>query len=301
MTSRAEHAEFCKQSRDMYTASRSPSEGAADWKAALFDARRLIAAALRDSDYLCDIAEALQHNGGHALVFRHLVAPPISQDQFKLICPEWSKSTENSGGPFSQARALAVEQAVQAWLSRRLAPWIRHQRQPRLRELTALLEAVSPLIASQRIATSRRTRISKVQEQAVVTLLESKGWQKVPSSLITQGASLPPKSFMHKSRFASGISQNQEVDIACGLGGTVIVAMECKVTNDETNSVKRINDVLKKANAWKEHWGNHFIRTAALLQGVMKFSDVERLLDANVEVFWSHRLDLFSNWLDDQI
>ncbi|CAM3324289.1 hypothetical protein SPAN111604_15195 [Sphingomonas antarctica] len=84
--------------------------------------------------------------------------------------------------------------------------------------------------------------------------------------------------------------------MACGLGGTVILAMECKVTNDETNSVKRINDVLKKASAWKEHWGR-FVKPAALLQGVIKFGDVQRLIDAGVEVFWSHRLDLFTAWI----
>lgn len=72
--------------------------------------------------------------------------------------------------------------------------------------------------------------------------------------------------------------------------------MECKVTNDETNSVKRINDVLKKAAAWQTHWGS-FVRTAALLQGVIAFKDVERLLEGQVEVFWSHDLAAFENWL----
>ena len=75
--------------------------------------------------------------------------------------------------------------------------------------------------------------------------------------------------------------------------------MECKVTNDETNSVKRINDVLKKAAAWKDHWGN-FVQPAALLQGVVKMADVDRLLNQNVRVFWSHRLELFESWLNEQ-
>jgi len=73
--------------------------------------------------------------------------------------------------------------------------------------------------------------------------------------------------------------------------------MECKVTNDKTNSVKRINDVLKKARAWQEHYGR-FVHTAALLQGVIAFKDVNRLLEANVKVFWTHKLDEFGVWLD---
>ena len=75
--------------------------------------------------------------------------------------------------------------------------------------------------------------------------------------------------------------------------------MECKVSNDETNSVKRVNDVLKKATAWKDHWGN-FVKTAALLQGVIAPKDVDRLIDGGVEVFWSHDLATFEAWIDSR-
>ncbi len=102
---------------------------------------------------------------------------------------------------------------------------------------------------------------------------------------------------MHKTRFATGTTTHQEVDVACGLKGTYVLAMECKVTNDETNSVKRVNDVLKKATAWKEHWGN-FVLTAAVLQGVVAPKDVQRLSDAKIEVFWSHDMPSFKSWLD---
>ena len=103
---------------------------------------------------------------------------------------------------------------------------------------------------------------------------------------------------MHKTKFATK-TRPQEVDIACGLGKTVVLAMECKVTNDETNSVKRINDILKKASAWHDHWGS-FVQTAALLQGVIALKDVERLLEAKVYVFWSHDLARFEGWIDTQ-
>ena len=133
-----------------------------------------------------------------------------------------------------------------------------------------------------------------------MTRLEAAGWEKLASTTIDSQASLQPKQFMHKARFASGLSGRAEVDVALGLKNTVVLAMECKVTNDETNSVERINDVLKKANAWKDHWGN-FVQPAALLQGVVKLSDIERLLEGNVEVFWSHRLDLLDVWLNKKL
>ncbi len=102
--------------------------------------------------------------------------------------------------------------------------------------------------------------------------------------------------YMHKTRFATATTRPQEVDIALGLKSTIVLAMECKVTNDETNSIKRVNDVLKKAHAWKDHWGS-FVKTAAVLQGVIAEKDVMRLLDSSVEVFWSHDLPHLEHWL----
>ena len=122
----------------------------------------------------------------------------------------------------------------------------------------------------------------------------------MPSRLIDTRAAVPPKSFMRKTRFATNTTAHQEVDIACGLERSYVLAMECKVTNDETNSVKRINDVLKKAAAWQSHWGS-FVITAALLRGVIAPKDVQRLSDAKIHVFWSHDLPEFRTWLSAQI
>ena len=105
---------------------------------------------------------------------------------------------------------------------------------------------------------------------------------------------------MHKTRFATKTTAPQEVDIACGLRGTVVAAIECKVTNDQTNSIKRVNDVLKKATAWQEHWGS-FVETVAILQGVIAAKDVDRLTDARVHVFWSHDLAAFRDWISERV
>jgi len=165
-----------------------------------------------------------------------------------------------------------------------------------LRVSRNLTDIAGALLAQQIVATVRRHRLSARQEGAVIELLTEKGWSPLRSGLIKTLSDVPARHFMHKTLFATK-TQAQEVDIACGLGQTVVLAMECKVTNDETNSVKRINDVLKKAKAWQDHWGS-FVRTAALLQGVVGYKDVHRLLADSVEVFWSHKLDDFGAWID---
>ena len=133
-----------------------------------------------------------------------------------------------------------------------------------------------------------------------MAMLEERGWRRQASRMITTGGALAKQQFMHKARFKSGKKESQEIDIACGLGDTYILAVECKVTNDETNSIKRMNDILKKATAWRAHWGNYVI-PAAILEGNIKFADVDRLLEAQIEVFWSHRLGDFSEWLEGNL
>ena len=147
--------------------------------------------------------------------------------------------------------------------------------------------------------TESRNNLAAVQEGAVTALLAARGWTRMSSALIQTLSDVPASHYMHKTKFAT-TTQPQEVDIACGLGNTIVLAMECKVTNDPLNSIKRINDVLKKATAWQAHWGS-FVRTAALLQGVINYNDVHRLLAANVEVFWSHKLEDFDAWIDAHV
>lgn len=295
------HKEQAATARAIYTQSRTPDADAEDWNAALRSARKSIGEALRASDYLRDVSAALLISGEHARIFRHILAPPLSQDQLALFYPAWKKPTEKPGGPKSKpASAGAVATAVQERRVATLTPWLTSGRAPTRRELERLYWSVSPLLANQQFSTVQRNRLAKIQESSITALLDANGWIRLPSSLLDTKAALPLKHYMHKTRFATATTSPQEVDIALGLKNTVVLAMECKVTNDVTNSIKRVNDILKKSAAWKKHWGS-FVRTAAVLQGVIADKDVMRLLDDDVEVFWSHDLPRFEQWISKSI
>jgi hypothetical protein len=298
---KAHHALQAEIAKDVYVKSRAPIDDATDWSSVLRGARKQITAALRASSFLTNASGALVANGEHMLVFRHITAPPISQDQFSLICPGWRKNTEKpNGSKIKIDEALFVAAAFEERRSRPLTPWIDADRAPLKREIRRLLWTIAPLIASQQIQTIQRTRAANAQERAITSMLANKGWMKDPSTLLDTRAALPPKHFMHKTRYATATTTPQEVDIALGFNSTVVLAMECKVSNDQTNSVKRINDVLKKSNAWKTHWGS-FVKTAALLQGVIAPKDVARLIDDGVEVFWSHDLSSLEEYIDTHV
>lgn len=296
MPALSEHIENAAIAKALYLDSQRAEEAAADWKFSIRDARRFAADALRASDYLRDIAGALMKNGAYLQVFRQVLAPPVSQDQFKLICHDYSKDKEKSAKPYAADAAARIATTVSGRLDKGVAGWLARGDRPARREVETFLRAAGTLIGLQRISTARRGRLAFEQEYAVLEMLEGEGWSRLKSSLIDTRAAIPPRHFMHKTRFATASAAPQEVDIACGLNASYVIAMECKVTNDETNSVKRINDVLKKATAWKEHWGS-FVVTAALLQGVIAPKDVQRLDDAGVHVFWSHDIEAFRDWL----
>lgn len=293
------HVANTVKAREIYLASTKPDMARADWRQEVLRARQLILEALRASKYFSDIDGALRSCGGHNLVFRHLLAPPVSQDQFKLLCPLWKKASENKRRPLSADVATAISAVIKTRLNNDLVRWKRANRQITRRDVTDLLRAVSALMAAQSFSTGQRKRMAIRQEKSVVDLLAAHGWTRLKSKTIHTTGAIPSKHFMHKTRFVSGKTGKQEVDIACGLKDTYVLAMECKVTNDETNSVKRINDVLKKAAAWKAQWGA-FVVTAALLEGVIAAKDAQRLSDNDVEVFWSHDLPTFQAWLAAQ-
>lgn len=294
-----ENRDNAEYARKLYVASADSVGEAADWAASLTEIRLRVVAALRASKDLRDLQSALRADGRHMLVFRHLLAPPKSQDQFKLLCDLWSKGSEKSGTPQAPVAVSEVAMVLSNWMDRKIAPWLAANRDPTVVERELLVERVISFIAPKLTETQKRNRLSAEQESAVVNLLKSFGWKQLPSVTIDVRAAVPPKHFMNKARFATATTTAQEVDIACGFAASYVAAMECKVTNDATNSVKRVNDVLKKAAAWKSHWGS-FVETAALLQGVIKPEDVQRLTDEGVKVFWSHDLAAFSSWVQSR-
>lgn len=286
--------------RKLYIEGADPEGEATDWAASLAEIRLKVVSALTASRELRDIRSSLEEDGSHMLIFRHLLAPPKSQDQFKLLCDEWSKGSEKSGRPQQPGAVHAVSEVLERWMDRAIAPWLAANRSPTETERELLIERVISFIAPKLTDTQKRIRLSAEQESAVVRLLMDLEWKQLPSVTIDTRAAIPSKHFMNKTRFATATTTAQEVDIACGFASSYVAAMECKVTNDATNSVKRVNDVLKKAAAWKSHWGS-FVETAALLQGVIKPDDVQRLTDEGVKVFWSHDLDAFAEWVQSRV
>ena len=288
------HLAHVREAAEVYVNLMDPKVLSEAWRDAVADACAEVAAALDATRDLTAVDHALLKTGSHARALRFLLGPPLSQDQFLLACPDWSKSSEISGRPAGPAAARAFAVAFELWKDPNRAAGLddpgRRQR---------AIEATAVLIASTSFATRKRMRIAKTQEDDAAAVLDELGFVRVFPGLVESPGSVADGQYARATQFVTADGSSQEVDLAVGLSGGRILALECKVSNDRTNSIKRINDVIKKAGGWQTQWGR-FVITGALLQGVLSEKEPRRLIDNRVEIFWSHRLDLFRSWIIGQ-
>ena len=288
------HQQRRQEAEEAYTKLLEPDFEGDAWRQTVAEAERDVLATLEATRDLADVEAALRKSGGHMSVLRFLMAPPLSQDQFKLACPPWQKGSEKSGRPLGEEAARATALAFEHWQDDdRTAPVrVGDHGEKRL----AAVSATAHMMAVNTYRTVRRMRLAHEQEQAVVDLLHELDYRQLPSRLVDEPGVLAEDEFMHATQFKTADGSTHEVDLAVGLPKRTVLALECKVSNDKTNSVKRVNDVLKKASAWKRQWGRTVV-TGALLQGVYSDKEPRRLLEGDVVIFWSHRLDELDSWL----
>ncbi|MCC6381759.1 MAG: XamI family restriction endonuclease [Dehalococcoidia bacterium] len=292
-----ETAEHDRQiAAELFRSGLTPVSSRAAWESAVDQSRLQVLATLEATSNLHDAESALLTSARHMEVLRCLMAPPVSQDRLAIICRDYSKDAEKSGRPCSPEVARQLAEVFARWQDTRRTDPIRDQLAG---HRGVAVEITAGLMGQRWVATSIRGASSARQEQDVLHALRGIGLQEQSRKPLLTSRDLNKGELLHKARMANVGGLSQEVDVAVGLDRGVILALECKVSNDETNSIKRANDVLNKARAWQSHWGN-FVVTGALLQGVFGPNDVVKLLDANVVVFWHHQLAKFLEWVQSR-
>jgi hypothetical protein len=75
---------------------------------------------------------------------------------------------------------------------------------------------------------------------------------------------------------------------------------EAKVSNNSTNSVKRLNnDAAAKARQWTQEFGTQNVVHAAGLAGVFKLHNLRSAQNQDrLTVFWAHRLDAIAEFIE---
>jgi hypothetical protein len=224
--------------------------------------------------------------------FRYLTGPPISKDDLKVLA-EAVLSPSRLRGDLDMARR--VLDVVRLGLDRRRFPWIAERRDPSEEERRAAVVASAALLASSHVGTRRRSEGKELQEQMVEDALLKLGWKKVPTRKVDTSSQAPQAGEFCRETIL-GI---RKADFLVGLFDHRLMAIECKVSNSSTNSVKRLNnDAAVKATDWIEQFGTKNVVPVAVLSGVYKLRNLINAQSRDLTLFWAHDLGELMTWID---
>jgi len=225
-------------------------------------------------------------------VFRYLTGPPVSEDDLKVLMRANSlapvRLREN---PELLARVVAF---MRDWHDRRRFPWINGEWTPTEADTKAAVVATTALLAMRRVETLRRSEGRALQEERVELQLIGSDFKKVPTRHIkTLGNAPKPGEFCRESMLG-----NRKADFVVGLWDGRTLALECKVSNSSTNSVKRLNnDAAVKAETWRKDFGTLQVVPAAVLTGVFAMTSLDDAQNRGLALFWAHDLKAMTGWI----
>lgn len=237
------------------------------------------------------LAEAYGSRLGEAL--RYLAGPPISDDDLRVIANVESIAP---GSLSSNAEALRkVYGVIERVIDPFRFPWVDAGQMPSPQQLDAALLASSVLLAAQRIATERRNDGKDAQEAKVKDFLRTLGFTEVaPQTINTLVRGPQALQFCAECQLGE-----RKADVVLRLHDTRLMAIECKVSNSATNSVKRLNnDAAAKAEYWLKVFGTSQVVPAAMLSGVFKVRNLEQAQQRGLAVLWSHDLAKLGAFID---
>lgn len=228
---------------------------------------------------------------GEAL--RYLAGPPISDDDLKVIAHVSSLTPSVLARDAEKVRK--VYEVIERVIDPFRFPWFAGGGAPTEKEREAALLASSVLLAAQRIATERRSDGKDTQEAKVKEYLVTQGFVEVAPETITTIVKGP-----QNGEFCAECQLDErKADVVLRLHDTRLMAIECKVSNSATNSVKRLNnDAAVKAEFWLDRFGTAQVVPAAMLAGVFKVRNLEQAQAKKLSLFWSHDLDKLGAFID---
>ena len=230
-----------------------------------------------------NLSRVYKNNLGEAL--RYLAGPPISDDDLKVIADVESLAPAVLSKDYEALHRVfnVINQVVDPFRF----PWILENRKPSPEEKNAALLASSVLLAAQRTATERRTSGKDKQENQLKKYFVSIGFKEVPTKSINTIVKGPQQGeFCGECQLGE-----RKADVVLRLRDTRLMAIECKVSNSATNSVKRINnDAAAKAEYWIKQFGTSQIVPVAVLSGVFKVNNLLQAQERGLTLFWSHDL-----------
>lgn len=262
------------------------SEGKGRYQRVLAENVRLVEALFIQTNNLLSFASGavLAEDPSFLAISRYLSGPPVSADDLDTLgeakLAKRKRLDPSLAGKAAQVIASAIDEDRFPWL------FADPPRNPTATEREVALKWTAGLQTVQQVQTGRRSELSVRQENAVALLLEAEGFQRVQSRPIDLTGGLAPGEYSREVLVAG-----KKCDVPIGLRDGRLLLVECKVSNSETNSIKRLNhECGAKAALWRQTFGERAI-SAAVLAGVFKLvnlSDAQR--NQGLTLFWERDL-----------
>lgn len=221
---------------------------------------------------------------------RYVAAPRISSDDLEALSDTLVRATTFR----TSAKAIdPVVQVIGQLLDPVRFPWALAGVKPSKEEIERAVIASTALIATQRVETNRRNQAKTEQEELVKEIFRALGFEEVksrPMRLVTDAPN--PMQFCGQAKLGT-----KQGDVFARLGDKRLLAIECKVSNSEVNSFKRLmNDSVSKATEWVKALGKNQVLPVAVLRGVFKPKNLEDAQD-DISLIWDHRLSDLSKFV----
>lgn len=225
--------------------------------------------------------------------FCYLAGPPISKDDLKTVAE--AKSLVASRLKNDAEAVQRILEVIRTGLDRRRFPWVQEDREPTESEKLAAIIASSALMATQRVATHRRTLGKRVLEGMTEGALAGVGFSKVATRKVHTYVDAPDAGqFCGEASFGE-----RKADFIVRLWDNRVMPIECKSSNSEINSLKRLNnDAAAKAEAWRVDFGDSQVVPAAVIAGVFKPTHLFRAQSRGLTLFWGHNLKPLTDWIE---
>jgi hypothetical protein len=225
-------------------------------------------------------------------IVRYLAGPPISEDDLNTLIDIPAITVRRiTATPDLAQRAIDL---IMNGLDQRRFPWVRDGRDPTEAEKLAAVIASAALLAYRRVATNRRNYGKDQQEAAVMEKLTAIGWKTVARRKFTSVDDAPkPGEFCRET-----IVGSNKADLLVRLMDRRLMPIECKVSNSSLNSIKRLNDALKKAKEWTDDFGKSWVVPVAVLSGVFNLKHLMQTQQRGLALFWAHDLDRLAVWIE---
>jgi XamI-like restriction endonuclease len=228
--------------------------------------------------------------------FRYLAAPPISEDDLKVLAeaPSLAKG-QLRNRPEDVKRLIGTVRLV---LDRRRFSWVVENREPTDAERGAAIMASAALLAASRVQTKRRSTGKAQQEALVKEALKALGIKEVGARQIPNVTLAPAAGEFCAESTLGEPKAGRKADVVLRLWDQRLMPIECKVSNSYLNSVKRLNnDAAVKARAWREDFGRRQVVPTAVLTGVYKLHNLMDAQDRGLTLFWGHHLKPLTDFL----